>query len=75
MLLLDLCIESVSFLLFVSVLIFDEGKLTLHFHSVVDMVGKLVLIFLFFVFNFVPGLVLDLFALFFVICDHLLDLL
>jgi len=73
-LVLDLFAQIFHLLLLVSVLVFDQGQLTLHLHAIVDKFGEVFLVFLLDFFDLVPGLVFYQFALVFVALHHLLDL-
>ena len=73
-LLLDLLSKGFHLLLFVPVLILDEGQFTLHLHAVVDVPGQITFVLLLDFFNLVPGLVFNALTLLSVAFIHLLDL-
>ena len=73
-LVLDLFAQIFHLLLLVSVLVLDQSQLTLHLHAVVYEFGQIFLVFLFDLFDLVPGLIFNQFTLVFVALDHLLNL-
>lgn len=71
--LLDLA-QILHLLLLVAELVANQRQLTLLLHSLVDLLGKLVLIVLLNVLNLLPSLVLDALSLLLMALDHLLNL-
>ncbi len=58
----------------VSVLVLDHSEFTSHLHTVVNQLGKFFLVFLFDLFNLIPGLIFDQLSFRLVTLIHTFDL-
>ena len=73
-LLADFLLQCIHLLFLVPELILDQRQLTLHLHTVINVPSQVTLVLLLYLFDLIPSLVFNTFALLFMALNHLLDL-